>query len=99
MRSGAWESGAARRDAERRGPCGLAETIHPDGTRRNLLLPLTCLDRLRMEHERLVVRLPKRQKDWLKQRATEFKTISDVVRDLIDREIQATSKTADADQQ
>ena len=52
-----------------------------------------------MEHERLVVRLPKRQKDWLKQRATEFKTISDVVRDLIDREIQATSNTADADQQ
>jgi len=48
-----------------------------------------------MEHERLVVRLPKRQKDWLKQQATEFKTISDVVRDLIDRHIEATPVNRD----
>jgi hypothetical protein len=48
-----------------------------------------------MEHERLVVRLPKRQKDWLKCQATEFKTISDVVRELIERQIEATSNNAD----
>ncbi len=49
----------------------------------------------RMEYERLVVRLPKRQKDWLKQQATEFRTISDVVRDLIDRQIEATPVNRD----
>jgi len=48
-----------------------------------------------MEHERLVVRLPKRQKDWLKQQATEFKTVSDVVRDLIDRQIETTPVNRD----
>ena len=48
-----------------------------------------------MEHERLVVRLPKRQKDWLKRQATEFKTISDVVRDLIDRQIETTPVNRD----
>lgn len=51
----------------------------------------------RMEHERLVVRLPKRQKDWLKQQATEFKTISDVVRELIDRQIEAAANNTDLD--
>jgi len=49
-----------------------------------------------MEHERLVVRLPKRQKDWLKQQATEFKTVSDVVRDLIERQIEATANDTDS---
>ena len=49
----------------------------------------------RMEHERLVVRIPKRQKDWLKQQATEFKTISDVVREIIDRQIETTSESRD----
>ena len=49
-----------------------------------------------MEQERLVVRIPKRQKDWLKQQATEFKTVSDVVRDLIERQIEATANTVDS---
>ena len=49
----------------------------------------------RMEHERLVVRIPKRQKDWLKQQATEFKTISDVVREIIDRQIENTTFNPD----
>ena len=66
-------------------------------TKRNLLLASASHDMLRVEQERLVVRLPKRQKDWLKQRATEFKTISDVVRDLIDREIESTAKTVNSD--
>ena len=77
------------------GPCGLGETIHLDGTPRNHLLVSKQPHVSRMEHERLVVRLPKRQKDWLKQQATEFKTISDVVRDLIDRHIEATPVNRD----
>lgn len=65
------------------------------GTRRNPLLASKQPPVSRMEHERLVVRLPKRQKDWLKQQATEFRTISDVVRDLIDRQIEATPANRD----
>ena len=78
------------------GPADI-ETIHPDGTPRNPLLLSVYTDMSRMEHERLVVRLPKRQKDWLKQQATEFKTISDVVRDLIDCQIEATANNPDLD--
>ena len=60
-----------------------------------LLLASASYDRLLVEQERLVVRIPKRQKDWLKQQATEFKTISDVVRELIDRQIETTSASRD----
>jgi len=46
-----------------------------------------------MEHERLVVRVSKRQKDWLRSKATEFKTTSHIIRELIDREIEASAKS------
>ena len=46
-----------------------------------------------MEHERLVVRVSKRQKDWLRSKATEFKTTSHIIRELIDREIEASSRS------
>jgi|TARA_S200002703_G_scaffold92923_1_gene80325 hypothetical protein len=46
-----------------------------------------------MEHERLVVRISKRQKDWLRSKATEFKTTSHIIRELIDREIEASSRS------
>ena len=72
-----------------------AQNLNHLGTPRNPLLLSVYTDMSRMEHERLVVRLPKRQKDWLKQQATEFKTISDVVRDLIDRQIENTSASRD----
>lgn len=64
-------------------------------SKRNPLLPSECTQMSRMEHERLVVRIPKRQKDWLKQQATEFKTISDVVREIIDRQIENTTFNPD----
>jgi Arc/MetJ-type ribon-helix-helix transcriptional regulator len=40
-----------------------------------------------LESERLVVKIPKRQKDWLRAQAAEFKTVSDVIRELLDREM------------
>lgn len=74
---------------------GVNKSLCHCGTPRNPLLVSSCYPLSRMEHERLVVRLPKRQKDWLKQQATEFKTISDVVRDLIDRQIETTPVNRD----
>jgi len=48
--------------------------------------------RASLESERLVVNIPKRQKDWLRSQAAEFKTVSDVIREILDREIAASAE-------
>jgi hypothetical protein len=40
-----------------------------------------------LDSERLVVKITKRQKDWLRSQAVEFKTVSNVIREILDREI------------
>jgi len=44
-----------------------------------------------LDSPKLVVRITKKQKDWLETQAADFKTVSDVIRELLDREIAADS--------
>lgn len=45
--------------------------------------------------ERLVIRIPVRQKKWLQQQSSDVKSVSQVVRDLIEEKIDdACQKTA-----
>jgi Arc/MetJ-type ribon-helix-helix transcriptional regulator len=42
-----------------------------------------------LDSPKLVVRITKQQKHWLETQTADFKTVSDVIRELLDREIAA----------
>lgn len=46
----------------------------------------------RMSQQRLVVLIPQKQKEWLQATATEYRTVSQVIRDLIAQAMERESK-------
>ena len=56
-------------------------------TERNPLLFFWCHPDTPMTLERLVVRIPERQKAWLEQQSTDIRSVSQVVREIIEEKI------------